>query len=121
MNDWPSVLCRLGASARASVSVEPPGGNGTTSVTVLFGQVWAWAAAAVSRPSASMASSFFNWLLHGFRPCYQSSYNMSRGCSRKAENGIDGRRAIQDEGRRRLEDRSVQRSDRGVVEADRRC
>ena len=37
----PSFSCNLGASVRAIKSVEPPGGNGTTSETVLSGQAMA--------------------------------------------------------------------------------
>jgi hypothetical protein len=41
MNVPPSFSCNFGASARAIKSVEPPGGKGTTSETVLSGQAMA--------------------------------------------------------------------------------
>src|SRR5712675_1209937 len=36
--DWPQTSCRRLPTRRAVVSVEPPGGNGTTTRTVLAGQ-----------------------------------------------------------------------------------
>jgi hypothetical protein len=47
-----------GTSARATWSVEPPGGNGTTSVTVFSGQPCPWAASA-ARLSAIAPRYFF--------------------------------------------------------------
>src|SRR5262245_4871415 len=43
MTVWPKACVSLSASARASTSVVPPAGNGTTSVTGLLGQASAWA------------------------------------------------------------------------------
>jgi len=47
-----------GTIARATWSVEPPGGNGTTSVTVFSGQPCPWAARA-ARLSAIAPRYFF--------------------------------------------------------------
>ena len=63
---WPSVLVRRGAMARATMSVEPPAGNGTTSVTGLVGQVCANAPFAARTPHASAARIFFMTLSPGF-------------------------------------------------------
>ena len=47
-----------GATARATWSVEPPGGNGTTIVTALSGQVWADAPKATAA-RAAVINNFF--------------------------------------------------------------
>ena len=59
MNDWPKVLLSEGPMARAMASVEPPGGNGTTSVTGLAGQACAWAPEAVAKARRRVVKSFF--------------------------------------------------------------
>ena len=51
-NGWPRVWVSLGPIARATLSVEPPGGNGTTRVTGFEGQTCAWAPAAIRVPMA---------------------------------------------------------------------
>jgi hypothetical protein len=52
-NGCPNFSCSLGAIARASVSVDPPGGNGTTIVTGLVGQASAWVESASDIASAA--------------------------------------------------------------------
>src|SRR5262245_27290917 len=49
---WPSVLLIRSATSRASASLPPPAGNGTTSVTARFGKV---CAEAVSIPAPPIA------------------------------------------------------------------
>jgi hypothetical protein len=53
---WPSVFCICCATARATVSVEPPAGKGTTTVTAFSGQFCAEAFGA-SSASAVVASA----------------------------------------------------------------
>ena len=48
----PSLVCRWACNSRASASVEPPGGNGTTSV-IIFAD---WASAGATAKAADAAS-----------------------------------------------------------------
>src|SRR5262245_10502337 len=50
MTCWPSAACSSGATARASTSATPPGGNGATMRTGLDGKVCAAAAEASRTP-----------------------------------------------------------------------
>src|SRR6185369_16148384 len=59
MNDWPSVLLSDGPMARAMASVDPPGGNGTTRVTGLFGQACACTPDTAANAKRRIVRSFF--------------------------------------------------------------
>src|SRR5436190_3783048 len=52
--DWPSGARMRSAMMRAAVSVEPPGGNGETSVTGLTGKLCAAAVVATARASTAV-------------------------------------------------------------------
>src|SRR5438105_3163640 len=47
------------AMMRAAVSVDPPGGNGTTSVSERIGQLWACAAPTPARTASASAARYF--------------------------------------------------------------
>jgi hypothetical protein len=63
-NGWPNFSCSLGATERAIMSVDPPGGKGTSSVTGFDGHDCAWApeAAAARRSVARMFRMMFSGL-----------------------------------------------------------
>src|SRR5205085_2661314 len=52
---WPSAALSLSATARATMSLVPPGGSGITSVIGLVGYCWAWAAGVT--PATIIASA----------------------------------------------------------------
>src|SRR5262245_17930143 len=66
---WPSGTRIASATSRAAVSVDPPGGNGTMSVTGRFGNDWAAAATAKAAAAAAMISLIILPPPRGRRQC----------------------------------------------------
>src|SRR3954451_15535962 len=62
---WPSTGRMRSAMMRAAASVDPPGGNGTTSVSERTGKFWA---CALAKPATTASASAARNLLIGFSP-----------------------------------------------------
>src|SRR5215211_6379597 len=67
MTGWPSNGRMRSAMMRATTSVDPPGGNGTTSVMVRAGQVWPCASMMPANAASATATISLIMLVHPHR------------------------------------------------------
>src|SRR4051812_9509847 len=88
----PSDTRMRSAMMRAAVSVDPPGGNGTTSVSERIGQVWACTAPTPARTASASATRYFlmtflRWSVDFRRPgqCFLQLFQRKRLAARDLE------------------------------------
>jgi hypothetical protein len=85
-NCWPSICESLAVSGRATVSVPPPGGNGTITLTGLLGQSCASAGMPASIISANATRAAFVVFIWG-RPESRSKVQHNRAARAVATRG----------------------------------